>query len=275
MPRTQRDLDPNSLVGYFGAELRTHRNKADLSMAQLGAALGCSGQWIGQVELAEKPPSEQFAIDLDTYFKTDGSFNRLWKAIKRAGRSQVLLPGFPAYMELEAQAVLIRSFVAQLVPGLLQTERYARGVMDPRLKPAMLEERVQARLEQQAVLCGEDPPNAWFVLDEAVLHRPVGGSEVMREQLGRLAELGESPHIQVRILPFSSVTFAGLDGKFTVLRLADGTEILYQEGPGFGQLIEDAGAVADCAARFDLVMGEALPRGASHQMILKRLEELT
>ncbi|HEV7936303.1 MAG TPA: helix-turn-helix transcriptional regulator, partial [Actinomadura sp.] len=201
MPRPQRDLDPNSLVGYFGGELRTHRTKADLSMAQLGAALGCSGQWIGQVELAEKPPSEQFAIDLDTYFETDGSFHRLWKAIKRAGRSQVLLPGFPAYLELEAQAVLIRGFVAQLVPGLFQTEDYARAVMDPRLTPAALEERVATRIERQAILGRGEPPNAWYVLDEAVLHRLVGGQEVMRKQLTLLIELAMTSHIQIRILP--------------------------------------------------------------------------
>ncbi|GAA2109003.1 helix-turn-helix domain-containing protein [Actinomadura alba] len=274
MPRPQRELDPNSLVGHFGAELRTHRNKANLSMAQLAAALGCSAQWIGQVELAEKPPSELFALDLDTYFETGGSFHRLWKVIKRAGRSQVLLPGFPAYIELESQAVLIRSFVTQLVPGLLQTEDYARAVISAWPDPAPVEERVATRMEQQAILRAETPPYAWFVLDEAVLHRPFGGADVMREQLKLLAGLVTSPYVQVRILPFASMTYAGLDGKFTLLRLGDGTEILYQEGPGFSQLIEDPGTVGDCAARFDLVMGEALPRAASHQMLLRTLENL-
>ncbi|MBC6457120.1 helix-turn-helix domain-containing protein [Actinomadura sp. HBU206391] len=275
MPRPQRELDPNSLVGYFGAELRTRRNQANLSMAQLAAALGYTPQWIGQVELAEKPPSEQFGNDLDTYFETGGSFHRLWKAIKRAGRSQVLLPGFPAYIELEAQAVLIRSFVAQLVPGLLQTEDYARAVINAWPDPAPVGERVATRMEQQGIFRVERPPYAWFVLDEAVLHRPFGGQEVMREQLKLLAGLVVSPNVQVRILPFASTTYAGLDGKFTLLRLGDGTEILYQEGPGFSQLIEDPSTVADCAARFDLVMGEALPRSASQQMLLERLEDLT
>jgi hypothetical protein len=130
-------------------------------------------------------------------------------------------------------------------------------------------------LERQAILSREKPPNAWYVLDEAVLHRLVGGPEVMRKQLTLLAELATTSHIQIRILPYSSVTHAGLDGEFTLLRLGDGTEILYQEGPGLSQLIEDPGTVADCAARFDLVMGEALPRGASHQMLLKTLEDLT
>jgi transcriptional regulator with XRE-family HTH domain len=104
MPRPQRDPDPDSLIGHFGAELRTYRARADLSMNRLGEALGCSGQWIGQVELAEKPPSEQFAIDLDTYFESGGGFHRLWQSIKRASRRRVPLPGFPRYLELEAEA---------------------------------------------------------------------------------------------------------------------------------------------------------------------------
>ncbi|GAA2084062.1 helix-turn-helix domain-containing protein [Actinomadura alba] len=274
MPRPQRDPDPDSLIGHFGAELRTYRNKAGLSMNQLAESLGCSPQWIGQVELAEKSPSEEFAIDLDTYFDSDGGFHRLWKSIKRATRRRVLLPGFPRYMELQREAALIRSFVAQLVPGLLQIEPYIRAVMNPSLSSDALDERVAARLEQQEILRREKPPHASFVLDEAVLHRPVGGPEVMREQLTRLAEFAESPHIQVRVLPFTSVTYAGLDGKFTLLRLGDGTEILYQEGPGIGQVIEESDTVTECAVRFDLVTGAALSRSESHKRIVKAVEDL-
>src|SRR3954462_11313152 len=97
---------------------------------------------------------------------------------------------------------------------------------------------------RQAIFHRDIPPHAWFMLDEAVLQRPFGGPDVMREQLKLLAGLATSPYIQVRILPYSSTTFAGLDGKFTILRLGDGAEILYQEGPGLSQLIEDADIVA-------------------------------
>jgi hypothetical protein len=78
----------------------------------------------------------------------------------------------------------------------------------------------------------------------------------------------------VRVLPFSSVTYAGLDGPFIILRLCDGTEILYQEGPGIGQVIEDADTVTNCAVRFDLIMGEALSRSESHNRIVKAVEDL-
>jgi transcriptional regulator with XRE-family HTH domain len=246
---------------------------ADLSMAQLGAALGCTPQWISAVEQGDKPPSEAFALDLDTYYKTDGAFHHLWKSIKRAGNSRVLLPGFPKYLELEAQAVFIRSFEAQVVPGLLQTEAYARGVMNADEPPATLEERVAGRMERRAIFLTERPPNTLFVLDESILHRPVGSPEVMREQFDKLAEFAESPQIQVRILPYSSGTYAGRDGAFTILSFSGESDVVYSEAPGISQLIEDKDAVAGCAVRFDLVMGEALPRSESTRMIMKARED--
>jgi transcriptional regulator with XRE-family HTH domain len=274
VPRHAQDPDPVSLIAHFGSELRTLRDEAELSRPQLGEVLGYTGQWIGQIELTKSNPSEQFAIDLDTYFKTGGLFFRLWKSIRRATNRRVLLPGFPRYLELEAEATLIRAFVTQVIPGLLQTESYTRAIMDRALAPGVLEERVATRMDQQAILQKEDPPKVLFVLDEAVLRRPAGGSKVMSEQLNRLAELAGSPHIDVRILPFSSVTYAGLDGTFHILRLGDGSEILYQEGPGIGQLIDDPAIVADCTVRFDLVMGESLPSSDSLKMILRAREGL-
>jgi transcriptional regulator with XRE-family HTH domain len=275
VPRHAQDPDPVSLIAHFGSELRTLRDEAGLSRPQLGEVLGYTGQWIGQVELTKSNPSEQFAIDLDTYFKTGGLFFRLWKSIRRATNRRVLLPGFPRYLELEAEAGLIRAFVTQLVPGLLQTESYARAVISAWSNPEPIEDRVATRIERQQVLSKENPPTAWFVLDEAVLHRPFGGRKVMAEQLTWLAEFAESPHVQVRVLPFSSMTYAGLDGMFTLLRLANGDEVVYQEGPALSQLIDAPDIVADCAVRFDLVMGEALPRAESHKMILRALENLT
>lgn len=275
MPRQAREPDPVSLIEHFGAELSALRNAEGLSRPQLAERLGCTAQWVGQIELATSTPSEPFALDLDTYYKTGGTFHRLWKSIQRATRRRVLLPGFPRYLELEAKAVLVRAFVTQLVPGLLQTEAYTRATMDPALPPAVVEERVAARVDRQAILRKEKPPRALFVLDEAVLHRRMGGNEVMAEQLRHLVELAEVPHIEVRVLPFSAVTPAGLDGKFTLLRLRDGDECLYQEGPGFSQVIDETDIIADCTVRFDLVMGEALSRDESVKLILKVLEDLT
>ncbi|MEW2357658.1 helix-turn-helix transcriptional regulator [Spirillospora sp. NPDC029432] len=273
MPLAQCEYEPGSLLTHFGTELRHHRTKAQLSLQRLAEKLGYTAQWINQVELAKKPPSEKFAMDVDTFFGTDGRFHRIWNDHKKEKRRRVLLPGFPAYLEAEAQATSIRSFSAQLVPGLLQSENYARAISSAGRTPAALEDWVAARMEEQAILRREKPPKALFILDESTLHRPVGGPEVMSEQLDMLARFVDAQHIQVRILSFASVTYAGLDGSFTVLHLKDGGELLYQEGPGFGQLIDDAGLVDDSGVRFDLLMGEALPANESREMILRALED--
>ncbi|WP_433336157.1 helix-turn-helix domain-containing protein [Spirillospora sp. CA-294931] len=274
MPQPDNDREPSALVLHFGAELRHHRTQAELSLNQLGASMGYTAQWISQVELGKRAPSEQFAIDLDTQFKTDGKFLRHWKAVKKDKHRRILLPGFAEYLAVEAQASCIRSFNPQIVPGLLQTEDYARGVISTWRSSDPVEDRVAARMERQKTLKQKDAPEALFVLDEAVLHRPIGGPRVMREQLQFLASFHDSLAVQVRIVPFDVVTYAGLDGLFLMLTLRDGSELFYQEGPGFSHLIDDTDVVRDAGVRFNMVMGEALSRAETNKMLMRALEDL-
>lgn len=270
---TQRDQDP--LMEAFADELRFRREDSGLSRNKLAEALGCTPQWIYKVETREKPTSEAFAQDLDTFFDTAGMFHRQWQKIRKYRRNRVLLPGVPKFIELEAQATLVRAFAPQIVPGLLQTPDYTRELMKTGHTPGAIDDRVAARMERQtAVFDRENPAQAWFVLDEAVLHRNVGGREVMRAQLAKLCDLVDSSNIRVRILPFESIVGAGLDGMFITLALADGTEIAYHEGPGVNQLTEDTAIVSEYRMRFDLVMGEAYPRSESLKIISKTLENL-
>ncbi|GAB3981393.1 hypothetical protein GCM10029978_082140 [Actinoallomurus acanthiterrae] len=271
----QRDRDRDPLLETFADELRFRREKADLSRNKLADALGCTPQWIGKVEACEKPPSEAFAQDLDTFFATEGLFHRQWQKIKKYRRSKVLLPGFPQFVELEAQATIIRAFTPQVISGLLQTEHYMRALMSTGQSPNTLDERVVGRMERQnAVFDREPPAQAWFVIDEAALHRNVGGRDVMRAQLAKLRDLASSPNVHVRILPFESIVGAGLDGMFITLTLPDGTEIAYHEGPGVNQLTQELTTVNEYRARFDLVMGESYPRSESLKLITKTLENL-
>ncbi|WP_345363451.1 helix-turn-helix transcriptional regulator [Actinoallomurus liliacearum] len=259
----------------FAEELRFRREEVGLSRNKLAEALGCTPQWVYKVETCEKPPSEAFAQDLDTYFSTNGLFHRQWRKIRKYRRSAMLLPGFPQYVELEAQATIIRAFTPQVVSGLLQTEDYMRALMSTSQSPHTLEERVAGRLERQAAAFDRpDPAKGWFVLDESALQRVIGGPEVMRKQLSKLCDLASSPNIQVRILPFGSVTYAGLDGMFVTLTLADGTEVAYHEGPGVNQLTQELATINEYHARFDLVMGEAYRRSESLKIITKMLENL-
>ncbi|TQM71508.1 hypothetical protein FHX41_5277 [Actinomadura hallensis] len=127
---------------------------------------------------------------------------------------------------------------------------------------------------RQTILRKSRPPRMWFVIDESALRRPAGGREAFRNQLNHLAQvMRDHPNVQVRVLPFESITWAGLDGSFEILQLPGEEKAAYLEFPGLGQLIHDPSKVEATSVRFHLVMGEALPAGASLKMILEKAEE--
>ncbi|TDC68787.1 XRE family transcriptional regulator [Actinomadura sp. GC306] len=277
MSRNQDGYTRDPLLRTFGAVLRAHREADGLSRPQLAQALGCQPGWIEKLETAQKPTSEATADDLDVYFKTSARlFWHMWREIKREGKHLAAPPGFSRYAEIEAEAVAMRAFEAQVMPGLLQTPAYARAVMSSGLPFDALEERVSIRIGRQELLTRDNAPRMWFVLDEAVLRRPVGGPEVMYEQLATLIEVATTnPRIEIRMLPFSSVTYAGLDGSFFVLSLSGGVDVAYHEGPEISQLIEDGTTVAEYRVRFDLIMGESLRTGESLKLIQQYQEGYT
>ncbi|OLT12714.1 hypothetical protein BJF79_21690 [Actinomadura sp. CNU-125] len=275
MPTGDFTRDP--LLRAFGTLLRSYRENASLSRPQFAEALGCTPQWIEAIESGKKPPSEATAIDCDTYFQTPArTFWTLWKEIKQAGKHLALPPGFDGFVQREADAVSMDCFEAQVLPGLLQTAGYARALMNAGQPADELDALVAKRTERQSIHERDKPPRMWFVIDESALHRPVGGPQVMREQLQHVLDMvARFPNIQVRVLPYESVTWAGLDGSFTVLGFAAGSEVAYHESPGAGQVIDSPDRVSSTAVRFGLVMGEALPVSASLAMITKALKEYT
>ncbi|RAY12878.1 hypothetical protein DPM19_22960 [Actinomadura craniellae] len=277
MEPTPAEFTRDPLLRAVGALLRSYREGADLSRPKLAAALGCTPQWLELIETGKKPISEQTARDLDTYFKTPNqTFWTMWREVKREGRHLTSPPGFQGFVRKEAIATWMNCFEAQLIPGLLQTREYADALMNVGQPADDLDALISQRVDRQAILNRETPPRLSFVVDEAALRRPVGGPKVMREQLEHLLDVVSShPNVQVRVLPFDSVTWAGLDGAFTVLGLPDSTKLAYLESIGLGQLISDPHTVEATQVRFGLVTGEALPRNASRKMISQALEGYT
>ncbi|MEU8341179.1 helix-turn-helix transcriptional regulator [Spirillospora sp. NPDC048832] len=264
MASDQHDLD--ALRIHFGEELRRMRQRAKLSQNQLAAALGCTPKWICQLEKADKTVSEQTALDLDTHFKTDGwdqndgHFLRLYKTIRRAGRHRVLRPGFEAYLQFEPKAIGIRCFAAQILPGLLQIEDYARAIMDPSEPAGTLDKRVTSRMERQGLLFREKPAMATFILDESVLRRPVGGPEVMGKQIDHLISMARLPHVQLLIMPFERITPEALSGGLILLSFVKDPDLVYIESGAIGQLLDDKDEVFMTSVYFNRMMGDALSR---------------
>jgi DNA-binding XRE family transcriptional regulator len=276
-PHEENDLD--ALRTHFGRELRRLRQRAGLSMNQLAEALGCTPQWIHQLEKTDKSVPEQMSLDLDTYFKTDGwedddgVFHRIYNALRRAGQRRVLRPGFKSYAEHEAKAIGVRCFAPQVVPGLLQIEDYARGIMDPSESAEIREARVAGRLERQAVLTREKPPMAMFVLDESALRRPVGGPSVMVNQIDHLIGIAQSPYVQVRIMPFVRITPASLAGSFILLSFEKEADLMYVESGAVSLLLEAKDQIFTAGVRFDTIMGEALSQVESIEL-MERVREV-
>jgi hypothetical protein len=147
--------------------------------------------------------------------------------------SDVLPAWLEPYVGLEAAASIIRTYEVQFMPGLLQTEAYARALI--RLGSAVSEEEIARRAElrtsRQAILSGPTPPQLWAVVDEGALRRPVGGIEVVRDQIKHLMEMAERPAITLQILPFHAGPHAAMGGPFTILRFAepDLADVVYIE----------------------------------------------
>ena len=269
-----RELDPSSSVlAFFGAELRRYRETSNLSQERLGKAINYTGALVGLIETARRSPSKDLAERCDAVLETDGALMRLWALVQRGAFPEWVRD----FVELEATASAIRSFECQLIPGLLQVEEYARAVLrvrPSRFSPAQLDEAVAARLSRQSILSGSSPPLAWYILDEAILRRPIGDKATMRAQLARLLDVGDSPHVFVQVVPFTAGEYPGLDGGLTLLSFDERPDVGYMEGHGGSAvLIESPGQVAECSLAYDMTRAVALSPKLSADMIAAAMED--
>ncbi|MBS2966571.1 helix-turn-helix domain-containing protein [Actinocrinis puniceicyclus] len=262
------DLDPSSSVlAYFGSELRRYRIAAGLSQERLGEIVNYTGALVGLIETAKRTPSREFAELCDAALGTEGALSRLWPLVNRGS-----FPSwFRGYVELEAAATSIQWFEPQNVPGLLQTEDYARALIQACWSDSV-EQQVSARMERQRVLDDPTSPVLWTILDEAVLHRPVGGREIMRGQLRRLADLMRAQRIVLQVLPFEAGAHACSDGAMIMLGFSEGPDVVYIEGYGSGQLVNLPEEVKRCRLRYDLARAAALSPEASAAKIEALME---
>jgi transcriptional regulator with XRE-family HTH domain len=217
----------------LGHELRHLRELAGLTLDEASARLeDFSAAKISRIETARVGVRPRDVEDLLTLYGVhDAQRRRDLITLTRESRQRgwweqfgdAMSPSQELYIGLEAEAVLIRMFSTQVINGLFQTEAYAREVLkviwtsDP---PQHIERRVQFRMERQKILERPGGPQIRCVLEESVLHRPVGGTEVHSAQLQRLAELAELPNVSIRVLPHSIGAHPGNDGSFWILDLA-------------------------------------------------------
>ncbi|MFF7265601.1 Scr1 family TA system antitoxin-like transcriptional regulator [Streptomyces sp. NPDC008159] len=264
-----RRLDPSaSPLDYFGSELRRRREEAGLTQGDLGSAIFCTGSLVGQIETGAKVPSRDLAERLDAALMTDGLFSRLVGLVLRSQ-----LPSwFQPYAVMEATATYISTYQAQVVYGLLQTEEYARAVLATG-RPERLDDLVAARMERQRILRREHPPLTLVVLDEAVLHRPIGGPDVMRKQLRHLLSFRTERWTCVQVLPFGAGEHTSLDGSFNLLRFSDDPDLIYTEDLISGHMTANPETVREASLRYAGLQAAALSVEDSAELIKRVLEE--
>jgi transcriptional regulator with XRE-family HTH domain len=264
-----RDLDPSaSPLDYYGSELRRLREAAGLKQAQLGDIIFCTASLIGQIETARKVPTRDFSERVDAALGTGGTFSRLVGLVLRSQ----LPHWFQPYAEMEAKAAYISTYQAQLVYGLLQTEAYARAVLQAGWADT-LDQAVAARMERQRILERDRPPLLWTVLDEAVLYRPFGGRGVMRGQLQHLLSFQERREVRIQVLPFHAGQHPATVGSFNVLRFERDPDIVYAESYGSANVTANPDTVKDCAHRYDHLQAAALSVEDSAALIARVMEE--
>ncbi|MBT2539308.1 helix-turn-helix domain-containing protein [Streptomyces sp. ISL-44] len=262
-----KNLDPSSSPrALLGAELRVARERAGLSQAELGEPLFVSGSFIGQLEAGTRRMHIEFARQIDDILDTNGFFARNCGAAAKSKYPD----HFAAAAEAEALATSIREYAPLIIPGLLQTEAYARAVFrayQPTATEEIIDELVTNRLARAALLSDPTTPLLWVVLDEAVLRRTVGGPAVMAEALRHLTTLIHAHRIVVQVLPFTAGAHASTGGSIKLMSFEDAPPLAYVEGSGTGLLFDDPATVTRHALSYDLLTADALPRRESLALI--------
>jgi len=259
----------------LGRTLKFLREKAGRTLAQLAAETSYDKSYLYRLETGERLSKRAVMEDLDTHYGSGDLLVRLW----RDARKDVIKDKYKAFMELEATARVMWMFQLR-VPGLLQTEEYARAVLSG-LSGAQttagnseeVEEQVAARMGRQELLHRQPTPSVRVILDESALRRPVPNAKVWKDQLTRLVDAGELPSVALQVLPFTAGVHDLMDSHLWLFWQRVGEPVAYVEGNGFGELIDDPDKVLSFRLSYDLVRDAALTPAESMAFIKRLLEE--
>jgi transcriptional regulator with XRE-family HTH domain len=264
----------------LGIELRRLREEAGFTCEDVGRQLECSGTRISRIETGRinvRPGDVREMLEIYGVTGTEAdSLVQLAREARRKGwwhtYGRVLPTWFEAFVGLESEAVRLRDFQPLVMPGLLQTEEYARAVL--RAAPNAgstedIERQVALRMDRQAILAQPSPPDLWVVLSESVLRADVGGPAVMRAQLRHLVEAAERPNVTLQVLPFSNAAHVDPISPFTILEFPEAADptVVYLEHLTGCLFLETLDEIRRYTVVFDHLRAEALGIGQSADLI--------
>jgi len=252
----------------LGKQLRELRERARLTTEDVGLQLDCSASTISRIEGGKVGMRRNVLIQLlDLYQVEDLEHREILLALAKQGKQRGwfaryndLPASYSRFIGLESAASDMRNYEPLVFPGLLQTESYAKAVIQggsPDDSDEASDSRVRIRLERQALLHRDVPLRLAAVLDEGVLHRLIGGADVMRAQLKHLSELSRLRNITIQVLPFSGGAYAGMAGSFAILDFVNAPSVVYAENIS-GDIYQEADEVDRYSGVFDNLRAAAL-----------------
>ncbi|MET8050413.1 helix-turn-helix transcriptional regulator [Streptosporangium sp. NPDC005286] len=279
-PDSDLEFDTHSYEStrvQFGRELRKYRILSGLTQRQLCIAVRIAISHLSMLENGHRAPTRKLAHQLDEALDLGTTLVDL---LDRLDRIATQVPRwFRPWLEFEREAEAFHMWELSMVPGLMQVEGYARALIgnEPDVAPEQADKRVAARLERQKILRRPKPPKIWAVLDESILHRPVGSPAVMRCQLQHLLELGESSHTSLHLLPYTAYSTVGLLGSFVIADMPKGQPpVAYIDSQSTGDRVtERAEEVKELAFRHNEIRADALSRRGSLIMIKEAIQRWT
>jgi transcriptional regulator with XRE-family HTH domain len=269
----------------LGSRLRALRLARGLSREEAGHPIRASESKISRMELGRVGFKERDVGDLLTLYGVEDIVerDRMFALLREANAPSWwqafgdVDAWFQSYLDLERAAELIRAYEIQFVPGLLQTEAYARAVITlghGQSASEEIERRVRLRMARAELLRRPDAPRMWVVLDEAVLHRAIGGRPVLREQIESLIEAARMPNVQIQVLPFDTGGHAGAGGAFSILRFPyrELSDVVFLEHLTSGIYLDRPEDVDKYAEAIGRLFIEAAPLSRT-DAILRRLRD--
>jgi transcriptional regulator with XRE-family HTH domain len=277
------DNSPTVRHRRLAAELRRIRESARLTPERAAAALGWSRPKLVKFETARTAPSPgDVGAMLELYGAPETykiALIQLARDVRKRGWWNAyddVLP--PSYAELEDDAVEIRTWQVQTMPGLLQTDDYALALIrisNPDDSEDCHLRTLQARMARRTVLTRQSAPTLRAILDESALRRPIGGPEVMRRQLIALLEAAERPQVHLQVAPTANGDFPGVEGSFVLLSFGGPIvlDVAYLKSVAGDIFVEDVEQVRRCTTKFDRISEAALPEAESAELIESILKE--
>lgn len=271
------EVDPDddwgvAVVATVGRQLRLRREAAGMRAADFAVAVGYGEDMVYKIEGGKRIPRQEYLDKADEVLGASGLVAAAWEDVKKVRYPKKVRE----LGKLEARAVEIGVYECNIIAGLLQTPEHARAAIEAAQPPYSqddVERMVAARVARQSVFDRDPTPALSFVLEEAPLRRPLGGTMVWRRQVERLLEVGRLRHVTLQVMPMHCEVHSGLDGRIELLKFADGTAVGRSDGAFGGRPVSDLRQLRILELRYGTIRAQALPPRESLALIERLLGE--